>query len=193
MKNVTIRIAGSLYEKLKSDLNRPHRHAYERVGFALSRMKFLNDESVLIVIYDYNPVADEDYVRDRSVGARINSSSIRIAMKQSYFSNSGCFHVHSHYGTGIPGFSSVDLAELPKIAKDFRNVAPENAHGLLLLNENSVSAHVWLPGEEEPVTNCRISVIDFPIGIHHFLARRLRIYSLMFVLALLALEEEDRT
>lgn len=159
-----IRIPRSLLNRVSADLSTPHPYAYERVGFLSTSLKVLPDDSALLIINDYLPVADGAYVPDDFVGARIDSSAIRSAMQWSLDTKRGCFHVHMHGGRGIPYLSTIDRKELPRLVHSLRAAAPSQAHGIFLLSADACNCWVWLPGETEPITPSRISIVGYPIG-----------------------------
>ena len=53
------------------------------------------------------------------------------------------FHVHTHGGHGIPGFSGIDLRENAKFVPDFFKVAPQCAHGAIVLSDDAANGLVW--------------------------------------------------
>jgi molybdopterin/thiamine biosynthesis adenylyltransferase len=159
--SVSIRIAKSLYDSIVADLKRPHAYAAERVSFAYSRIKMLENGECLILINECQPVDDRNYIRNRSVGAHIDSGAILIAMQKSITDGCGVFHTHMHWGSGIPDFSSTDMKSLPKVVNSFR-VGSQQAHGLFLLNDDSLNCLVWLPGFQKPVYADKISIVGYP-------------------------------
>ena len=105
---VRFKITTGLLASIRADLGRPHTFAYERVGFvsaAVARSAW----GVLILAQGHHPVADEDYLRDPSVGAMMGPDAIRKAMELAFMKKVSIFHMHSHGGPGIPRFSGVDL------------------------------------------------------------------------------------
>src|SRR2546423_2783149 len=46
--------------------------------------------------YKYEPIRDDQYIADETVGARFDSSSIREAMQVALAEHSSAFHVHLH-------------------------------------------------------------------------------------------------
>ena len=108
------------------------RFAAERVGFLVCRAGRLTDGGLVILATGYDPVSDEDYVDDPSVGAMMGPAAIRKALERAY--NGGAedlslFHVHMHGHRGRTGFSEVDDRESRKFVPDFFNVAPAMPHG----------------------------------------------------------------
>lgn len=161
--NVKVKISRDLYEKILTDLARPHSFAYERVGFLTSRIGNQGGETLLILFISYLSLDDAQYIEDPSVGARINSSAIRMVMQHSLDTGEGIFHVHQHGHRGIPYLSRTDLRETLPLAKSFRNVKPAAAHGIFLLSKNKAKSLIWLPGLAMPVEKTRISVIGHPM------------------------------
>lgn len=160
-----IRLTRALYEHMLGDLRRPHEHAYERVGFVSAKTANISGEHALVLLTEYRPVLDEQYIPDPYSGARINSAAIREAMQRALDTGDGIFHVHMHEGRGKPGFSTMDAEETPRIVAGLRTAAPEAPHGMLLLSGNHCTAWVWLPGAEEPVTPAKVSVAGYPMAL----------------------------
>jgi hypothetical protein len=159
--SVTIRLTRKLYEEVLSDLRRPHAHAAERVGFLYGRLVAAPEP--LILMTRYTPVADERYVHDPDVGARIDGDAIRGALQGVVDSGDGVFHTHLHEWPGRPGFSVVDKSELPKLIPAFQAVGRGQATGLFLLSADSAIADVWLPGAQRPQRAGRIAVVGYPL------------------------------
>ena len=101
------RARSDLLRKVRGDLERPHEHAAERVGFLLCRAASLGSEGLLVLAADYHSVADEDYLRDESVGAMMGPAAIRKAMQRAYAGGAqdvSLFHVHMHGRRRPAGF-----------------------------------------------------------------------------------------
>ncbi|MFL5241564.1 MAG: hypothetical protein ACJ8FY_05605 [Gemmataceae bacterium] len=151
---ITIQLSRKLYKEMLTDLRRPHAHAAERVGFLYGRLA-----ASVIVMTRYVPVFDEQYMRDLTVGARINGDAIRAAMQGVIDTGDGVFHTHLHEWPGRPSFSPTDDDELPKLIPAFRAVGRDQASGLFLLSPDSAIANVWVPGASGPERAARISII----------------------------------
>src|SRR5690349_13978435 len=119
---VTVRIPKALLVAMRLDLARPHDHALERVGFLVARGA-QHDRGMLLLAMDYAAVADEDYIPDSRVGARINSHAIRSALQRALTSGDSVLHTHAHEHSGTPGFSGVDARTLVDLVPSFRAVA----------------------------------------------------------------------
>src|ERR1700729_2806808 len=100
---------------MRRDLVRPHVFAAERIGFAAVRIGNAGNDPTLILVEGYSPVADENYIDDPKVGARINSAAIRTAMQMAIDQRCGAFHVHLHINRGKPRLSRTDRTELPRV------------------------------------------------------------------------------
>jgi len=140
--NVRFKITASLLASIRADLRRPHAHAHERVGFVAAGLA-THSGGVLVLAHSYRPVADDDYLRDRSVGAMMGPEALRKALEWALLEEHALFHVHTHGGRGIPGFSGVDLAENRKFVPDFLKVAPQNIHGAIVLSDDSAAGAFW--------------------------------------------------
>jgi molybdopterin/thiamine biosynthesis adenylyltransferase len=170
--NISIRLTKELYDSILADLKRPHAHASERVGFTYGKLQTLSIGEYLILMTKYEPVDDKNYIKDRSVGAHINSDAILVAMQAVLGNTCGAFHTHMHWGSGIPDFSGTDMSGLPKVVNSFR-VGSQQAHGMFLLNHDSLNCLVWIPGIEKPVYADKISIVGYQLK--HFYPNSRRI------------------
>lgn len=161
-KQIQFRIPKFIYELMQEDLRKPHPFAYERVGFVFTKTILLFDTSYLIVATDYLPVADEDYIEDMNVGAKINSNSIRTAMQGIVDRNGGCFHVHLHNHSGKPYPSFTDLESLPGIVNSFSNIASKQANGILILSRDGFYTDIKYGKEIQTYKANTISVVGYP-------------------------------
>jgi len=166
MNKVTIRISEELCTRIRKDLSRPHAHAYERVGFLIGRSKTLPENEELICLTEYHPVEDDNYIKDDSVGARINSNAIREAMQIVMTEKCCMFHVHMHFGHGTPEFSETDLTELPGVAQAMINANPNRTHGILLLSENGADALVKENNMPAKAVD-KVVILGYPMTFNH--------------------------
>lgn len=151
---MTLKIKPIIYENIRRDLYRPHPFAAERVGFVFT--KSINNK---IEITGYMAVPDEFYIKDPSVGARINHQAISRAMMRSFQTKEGILQVHQHRGYGIPSFSNSDIKSHPDFLQSFRNANSKGIHGFMLLSEDRVLTRYWLEGKLNyfDTTNAMIS------------------------------------
>ncbi|MGO9601987.1 MAG: hypothetical protein ACLQAT_01040 [Candidatus Binataceae bacterium] len=150
--NIRFKIRTSLLETIRDDLRRPHAFAGERVGFVLAGLA-RTATALLIIAHTYRPVADEDYLPDRSVGAMIGPDAIRKAMEWALFEGVAIFHVHSHGGIGIPGFSGIDRRESAKFVPDFLKAAPQKLHGAIVISNDAAAGNCWFTRDRvAPIT-----------------------------------------
>ena len=167
MKNknpdITLRIPRKLQTDMLSDLQRPHIHASERVGFLLTKSKWLNAKKLLIIAVAYQPVDDEFYIEDASVGAKIGSDAIRSAMQSMLTSKTGGFHVHLHDHSGKPGPSSTDRKGLPGVVESLSNIAGRQATGYLILSHDNFYSSIKIPDTNTIRNADLISVIGYPM------------------------------
>lgn len=163
MKNyIAIRISRSIYDQMMRDLKRPHPYAYERVGFLFTQTIKTGKNSSIIISKEYIPVSDENYILDKTVGARINSNAIREAMQKSYDDKVGCFHVHLHPNWGTPYPSNIDNKNIPNVVQSMINISSKEIHGFIILSENSF--YVNVASNTRKLVNVQsISVIDYPL------------------------------
>ncbi|MGE3702871.1 MAG: hypothetical protein AB7G08_29525 [Hyphomicrobiaceae bacterium] len=147
---VRFKITADLLESIRADLIRPHAFAHERVGFISTGIAAIGND-VVALARAYRPVPDEDYLNDHSVGAMMGREAIRKALEWSMQAAHASFHVHTHGGWGIPGFSSVDLRENRKFVPDFFKVSARFPHGAIVLSDTAATGQVWLGRSKEPV------------------------------------------
>jgi hypothetical protein len=145
--SIQFKIARRLLESVRKDLTRPHRFAFERVGFISAGLSSAAD-NLWILARSYRPVADDDYLDDPSVGAMMGPEAIRKALQWAMSERVAIFHVHTHHGHGEPGFSGVDLREQAKFVPTFFQIAPQCPHGALVLSDDAAYGHIWLDGEK---------------------------------------------
>lgn len=141
--NVTIRIPSTLLTAIRRDLDRPHPHAWERVGF-LAAAATASPQDLLLLVRGYQPVDDDDYVRTKDVGAEIGSEAFRKALQWAYRPKSALLHIHTHHGRGRPSFSRVDLRSGAKFVPSFFTTLPAMPHGMVVLSGDSADGLVWL-------------------------------------------------
>lgn len=171
-----IRLADSLYEKVRADLTRPHPFAAERVGFLFTKTGTGPGGSVLLFPVDYLSLPDEQYIdeNDPFVGAAINGDALRSAMQRVLDTGMGGLHVHMHaHHSGRPCFSPTDWHDLPDIVQSLKNANARLIHGALLLSQDMVTGALWLPDQDEhkPIVPC-VAIVGSPLrvcpgGEHH--------------------------
>jgi hypothetical protein len=137
-----LRMTHLMFARMVADLRRPHEFAYERVGFLFCKQS-KTPSGVLLLAFKYSPIRDDQYIRDESVGARFDSSSIREAMQIALSEGVCAFHVHLHDHRGIPRLSGTDVREMQALIPCFVNVRPDRVHGALVLSSDSATANGW--------------------------------------------------
>ena len=140
---IRFKITSALLAAVRIDLRRPHPFAHERVGFIAAGLASAYDE-LLILARAYRPVRDDEYLPDPSVGAMMSDQAIRRARQWAMDDRAAVFHVHSHGGRGVPGFSGVDVRENAKFVPNFVSVAPQCVHGAIVLSDTAAFGQVWL-------------------------------------------------
>ncbi len=154
-----LRMRYDLFMAIQADLDRTHKFAAERVGFATCRYGTGQDGEPIVLVFGYVPVPDGHYIPDRLVGARIGSPAIRLVMQRALDVECGLLHVHMHFDRGRPNLSPVDKREIPRLVQSFRNLKRNMPHGILLINEDSCAAWVWPPGHEEAMEMDEITLV----------------------------------
>jgi hypothetical protein len=162
---ITIRIPAELHANMLRDLQRPHAHAYERVGFLYTIHKKMLDGSMIILAQNYEPVPDNCYLMDSSVGARIDSTSIRHSMQNVLDNQKGCFHVHLHNHSGKTSPSSTDLFGIPGVVESMASADSKLFHGYLILSRDSAYASVL--SDNEFLTSIKTVIVGYPMLFIH--------------------------
>ena len=159
-----LRIPRAIYERVRVDLDRPHPVAAERIGFAFGASGAAGND-LFIFLNRYEPVADENYIDDPTVGARINSASIRRAMQIALNSKAACFHIHAHGGRGVPAPSRTDREEITPIVKSLCQLNPNRPHGFIILSNDNAVAYALSGSSAKPTPVSRISIVGFPLAV----------------------------
>lgn len=147
---IRFKITDGLLCAIRNDLRRSHPFAHERVGFIAAGLSAW-DKGLLVLACEYRPVADEEYLDDPTVGAMMGPEAIRNALQWALRGRWAMFHVHAHAGSGVPRFSAIDLRENARFVPDFFKVAPECAHGAIVLSDTAANGLVWLGRSEAAV------------------------------------------
>lgn len=163
--NWVLRIQKLLLDRVRADLSRPHPVAYERVGFLYTRSGVGARDETIILVVDYESVAESGYIEDKTVGARIGAAPITSTIQRALSDGVGVLHVHAHHGKGAPGFSRVDLASYPKLVSAWQAAQPNGVHGAVVLSDDSLTAQIWLPGHSKPLSHGRIAVVGRPMEV----------------------------
>jgi hypothetical protein len=146
---VFVKITGSLLEVVKTDLERSHQFAFERVGFLTAGAAQVPD-GIMLLCRSYHPVADEDYERSSSVGAQIGSDAMRKGIEAAYKNKSSLIHIHTHGGQGQPEFSPTDLRSAAQFVPGFFNALPHMPHGLVVLSNDGARGLLWVDRNKRP-------------------------------------------
>jgi hypothetical protein len=140
---IRFKITSVLLATIRADLRRPHAFAHERVGFLSAGLAAAHDE-LLILAREYRPLRDSDYLKEPRIGAMMSAEAIRRARQWALDERVAIFHLHSHGGSGLPGFSGVDMSENAKFVPNFVSVAPHGVHGAIVLSDTAAYGQVWL-------------------------------------------------
>lgn len=145
MNTLELKITQRLFHVIEEDLSKPHQHAEERVGFLFCRASLDNRK---LFATKYMPVHDDHYVPDSTVGAKINSLAIGLAIREAMKENYGVFHIHRHLHFGQPHFSKVDMKFYAEIMPCFATISPGISHGAIVLSNDSIRIRAWQPDKE---------------------------------------------
>lgn len=157
-----LKLARRLFADIHVDLHRRHTFAVERVGFLRAAFADGGDQ-VLILPSEYRPVADGDYVDNPAAGASIGREAIRKALEWADAWHGGLFHVHAHYGPGVPGFSRIDMTGNQRLIPSFFNVAPGRPHGAIVLSDDAATAEIWTAKQAAPQLVGKVSMVGAPV------------------------------
>jgi hypothetical protein len=158
-----IRVPADLLEMARRDLMRPHPFAAERVGIYHARVAQAGEDGWLMLPYVYHPLADERYIEDRAVGARVDGAAIREQMQFALTEGDCIMHVHMHPWKGTPRLSRTDWIGLPSFVRAMANARPEIPHAAIVLSPDSACAIVLCPGVEDVTPVHQIVVVDRPM------------------------------
>lgn len=158
------RMTGDFASRMREDLLHPHAYAYERVAFISARPAEVGDGLVLLA-WEYHPVADEDYVANPKVGAMMSETAIRKAMQIAWRSKCSMIHVHLHDHKGMPRFGRLDLEENGRFMPEFFNVQPLLPHAVIVLSHDAAAGLIWLERGRAPVPFDEIVEVGHPIRI----------------------------
>ncbi len=159
---VAFRINRALLSLVHDDLSRPHPFAHERVGFIGCRVAALQDGH-LVLADTYQPVHDDDYEDDPTVGAMMGAGAIRKALQFAYQHPVAMFHVHRHEHKGLPGFSRTDVRENAKFIPDFWKVRPATPHGAIVLSYDAIAGAWWDPATRQAQPIDEFAVLGQPL------------------------------
>lgn len=157
-----IKIPTTMLATIRRDLARPHSFAHERVGFLTAGAALFDGNGLLLLARDYQPVDEEDYVRDPSVGVKIGADAMRKALQAAYRPAAALLHIHTHGGLGRPHFSGVDRRSAAEFIPSFFNPVPRMPHGIVVLSDNGANGLVWVDPRQSPVTITDIISVGGP-------------------------------
>lgn len=160
--NIRFKITSALLATIRIDLRRPHPFAHERVGFISAGLAAAYDQ-VLILAREYRPVRDDEYLPDPSVGAMMSAEAIRSARQWAMTDGVAIFHVHTHGGRGVPGFSGIDVRENAKFVPNFVSVARHCVHGAIVLSDTAAFGQVWLDRKSPQPFIAAFTEVGMPI------------------------------
>jgi hypothetical protein len=161
-----IRLSRELDNIMRKDLLRQHPFAAERIGFIGGVHSFLGENKYLIILKEYIAIADDNYIEDNTVGARINGNAIRSAMQHIIDTKQDMFHVHMHPFKHFPSMSYTDNKEIPPIIKNFRNVCANSINGILILSYTHYNAYINYPQMSDLIPTTEIKVVGFPFSLN---------------------------
>jgi len=157
-----IRMTQGIHKEMRSDLRRSHPFAFERMGYLFVKPA----GGTVLVVTGYEPIPDEFYIKDKTVGARIDHRGITLAMKRADKNKEGILHTHVHPGHGYPRFSRDDEEDHPSFLRSFRNAAPQMHHGFLLLSNDRMIARVWTPENKSYTDIFRFTMVGLPLSFN---------------------------
>lgn len=162
MTDVTVRLRRDLLRQVQRDLARAHAYAFERVGFLFGRTELVGEDAALLLLREYTPVPDAQYLRNSPHGATIGSPAIRAALQHALDTGDGVLHVHEH-GEASPVPSGTDLRTYRELTPSFVAVAPQAIHGGLILGGSGAHCLVLRPSAKQ-LERARLRVIGRPMA-----------------------------
>jgi hypothetical protein len=160
--SINFKITRLLLHQIRTDLARPHPFAFERVGF-ISAGVATAGSNLWLLAREYRPVDDNDYLPDHSVGAMMGPEAIRKALQWAMRTGQAMFHVHTHGGDGLPGFSGTDLREHSRFMPNFFQFACKSPHGALVLSNSAANGVIWLKPKSASIPIDRFTEVGMPI------------------------------
>ena len=157
-----LQITKKFLNQIRHDLNRPHEFAYERVGFVFAKSESSNGS---LIASAYQPIADENYIKDMMVGAKFSGEVIPKAMQRSLKTREAVFHIHIHDHTGEPELSGIDIRSVTEIASAVSEVCPETSHGCILLSEDSYKTYVL--DKNKRLQKIKTQIVGFPFSLFY--------------------------
>ena len=162
---IRLRMSQAFLASMLTDLQRSHPFAMERIGFVCCRQSKSHSGSVLLA-YRYEPIKDDQYIEDATVGAKFDSDAIRFGMQLALSEKAAIFHVHMHPHSGKPRFSRVDEREMSALMPCFVNVCPDKFHGALIVSSDRACARVWGSGCAKTGTDVeRITAVGLGVEV----------------------------
>ena len=158
---VIVRMPRAFFAKVLGDVRRPHPVAFERTGFVFAKRTDISVDESLLFPVEYEPVADDNYVKDYNAGATFNTVAIRAALQKARSTGLACLQVHAHEHRGTPHFSGIDRKTIDELSASLRVVAPGQLHGGLVLSLDRATARIWTAAGEG-VVRARVSIVGHP-------------------------------
>jgi len=157
---IIVRCTRRFHAAMLADLRRPHEFAYERVGWVFAKQARAKSD-VLLLPVEYVPVEDANYIRSARAAACFDTQTIRGALQHARNSGLSCLQVHLDDHAGDTDFSDTDIETIDALAASLRVVAPNTAHGGLVLSQASGTARVWWTDLALPAA-AQVSIVGFP-------------------------------
>ena len=101
--------------------------------------------------------------RARREKNEISAEAIRAARQWAINDRVAVFHVHTHGGRGVPGFSGVDIRENARFVPNFVSVAPHAVLGALVLSDTAAFGQVWLDRKSPQPFITHFAEVGMPI------------------------------
>ncbi len=161
---IHLKLPRALHDTMLQDLERPHAFAYERVGFLFVKKGTIDAGTLLLLVAEYHGVLDKHYINDPDVGAKINSTAIRLAMESAMACGYGIIHVHLHNEKFSSMFSRTDRREFMRLIPSFHNIGGGAAHGAVVFSGNRFTGLILLSKNDPPVEVSRVTVVGHPIN-----------------------------
>ena len=156
------RVPKRVFNKMKLDLKRAHPFAFERVGFLFFKKNKSSHDEYTILATEYMLVADEHYINDPMVGAKINNMAIRAVFQHLLDTSLGVLHVHLHDHYGKPQMSKSDSRGIPPLVKSFHNLGLDTPHGMLIFSKDNMNGWISSPKTLQVKNIVQTNIVGFP-------------------------------
>lgn len=169
-----VRVPQNCWQTIQQELRRTTLH-HEPVLFALASYAVTATRDLVLVREVVVP-PDSAFVKTQVHGAQWRARYNLELLNRCLDGDHGLLILHRHGGHRVR-MSQDDIESAHRLVPKFQADMPLRAHGSIVLGEGSVDGLVWLPGQDEPVSDFEFRVIDtqmstLPIPPHDAITAR---------------------